>query len=264
MTRENKLALVIGFGLILFVGILVSDHFSPARLREAAELTGAVDPLNEGWAPRTELLAMRPARTDESAAAAPPAAAETDPARGGSDFVYGVQPAPRPEVERPAAPERIVMGASTPEIVAAPDSTPVVVPVATHEVRRGETLTEICTAHYHEAGRDLVTALARFNGLDDASMVRSGARLRLPPRELLDGRAPIVPVATAPRTPTASARVAAATDVHRVAANENLSKIAARRLGKASRYREIFELNRDQLKDPDDVRAGMVLRLPPR
>ena len=31
MTRENKLALVIGFGLILFVGILVSDHFSAQR-----------------------------------------------------------------------------------------------------------------------------------------------------------------------------------------------------------------------------------------
>ena len=28
MTRENKLALIIGFGLLLFVGILVSDHLS--------------------------------------------------------------------------------------------------------------------------------------------------------------------------------------------------------------------------------------------
>ena len=27
MTRENKLALVVGFGLILLVGILISDHF---------------------------------------------------------------------------------------------------------------------------------------------------------------------------------------------------------------------------------------------
>ena len=31
MTRENKLALVVGFGLLLFVGILVSDHFSAAH-----------------------------------------------------------------------------------------------------------------------------------------------------------------------------------------------------------------------------------------
>ena len=35
MTRENKLALVIGFGLMLFVGILVSDHFSAQRFDPA-------------------------------------------------------------------------------------------------------------------------------------------------------------------------------------------------------------------------------------
>ena len=28
MTRENKLVMVIGFGLLLFVGILVSDHLA--------------------------------------------------------------------------------------------------------------------------------------------------------------------------------------------------------------------------------------------
>ena len=39
MTRENKLALVIGFALIVFVGVLVSDHFSAARLNEPADLT---------------------------------------------------------------------------------------------------------------------------------------------------------------------------------------------------------------------------------
>ena len=35
MTRENKLALVVGFGLMLFVGILVSDHFSAQRFDPA-------------------------------------------------------------------------------------------------------------------------------------------------------------------------------------------------------------------------------------
>src|SRR5262245_53652325 len=39
MTRENKLALVVGFGLILFVGILISDHFSVVRSQHAADLT---------------------------------------------------------------------------------------------------------------------------------------------------------------------------------------------------------------------------------
>jgi LysM repeat protein len=50
MTRENKLALVIGFGLMLFVGILVSDHFSAQRYESpdlartaSAGRTGPVD-----------------------------------------------------------------------------------------------------------------------------------------------------------------------------------------------------------------------------
>ena len=38
MTRENKVALVVGFGLILLVGILISDHLSDARTQEPANL----------------------------------------------------------------------------------------------------------------------------------------------------------------------------------------------------------------------------------
>ena len=38
MTRENKLSIVIVFGLMIFVGMLVADHFSIASHREVAEL----------------------------------------------------------------------------------------------------------------------------------------------------------------------------------------------------------------------------------
>ena len=31
MTREHKLALVVGFGLVLFVGILIADHLAAGR-----------------------------------------------------------------------------------------------------------------------------------------------------------------------------------------------------------------------------------------
>jgi len=37
MTRENKLVLIIGFGLLLFVGILVSDHMAARPLPPAVE-----------------------------------------------------------------------------------------------------------------------------------------------------------------------------------------------------------------------------------
>ncbi|MHC4219162.1 MAG: hypothetical protein ACYSU7_11985, partial [Planctomycetota bacterium] len=38
MTRENKVALVVGFALVLFVGILISDHLSDAQTRRSADL----------------------------------------------------------------------------------------------------------------------------------------------------------------------------------------------------------------------------------
>lgn len=38
MTRENKLSIVIAFGLMIFVGMLVADHFSIATRREVANL----------------------------------------------------------------------------------------------------------------------------------------------------------------------------------------------------------------------------------
>ncbi len=41
MTRENKVALVVGFALVLFVGILVSDHLSKAQTQRTADLLRA-------------------------------------------------------------------------------------------------------------------------------------------------------------------------------------------------------------------------------
>jgi len=45
MSRENKLALIIGFGLVLFVGVLISDHLSEANRLVTADLARAIDPL---------------------------------------------------------------------------------------------------------------------------------------------------------------------------------------------------------------------------
>lgn len=42
MTREHKLALIVGFSLVLIVGVLISDHFSPARTQDVS--AGAMSP----------------------------------------------------------------------------------------------------------------------------------------------------------------------------------------------------------------------------
>jgi nucleoid-associated protein YgaU len=47
-----------------------------------------------------------------------------------------------------------------------------------------------------------------------------------------------------------------------VKAGDTLSAIAKEHLGSAGAYMKIFELNKDQLTDPDKIKPGQVLRLP--
>jgi len=47
-----------------------------------------------------------------------------------------------------------------------------------------------------------------------------------------------------------------------VKAGDTLSKIAKETLGNGGSYMEIFNLNRDQLSDPDKIKPGQVLKIP--
>jgi nucleoid-associated protein YgaU len=54
----------------------------------------------------------------------------------------------------------------------------------------------------------------------------------------------------------------APSQTYTVVAGDTLSHIAKRMYGKASRWPQIFEANRDQLDDPDRIRPGQVLTIP--
>jgi nucleoid-associated protein YgaU len=65
--------------------------------------------------------------------------------------------------------------------------------------------------------------------------------------------------------PSASAAPAAASPsskTYTVKAGDTLSRIAKEHLGNASDYMKIFNLNKDQLTDPDQIKPGQVLHLP--
>jgi nucleoid-associated protein YgaU len=55
---------------------------------------------------------------------------------------------------------------------------------------------------------------------------------------------------------------AAAAKTYTVKAGDTLGAIAKEHLGSAGAYTKIFELNKDQLTDPDKIKPGQVLRLP--
>src|SRR5262249_46941104 len=50
--------------------------------------------------------------------------------------------------------------------------------------------------------------------------------------------------------------------MYRIGNDDTLTGIAQRCLGRASRWSEIYEQNRDVLDSPDDLKLGTVIRLP--
>jgi nucleoid-associated protein YgaU len=47
-----------------------------------------------------------------------------------------------------------------------------------------------------------------------------------------------------------------------VKSGDTLSEIAKRELGSPGKYMDIFNANRDQLNDPDQIKPGQVLKIP--
>jgi LysM repeat protein len=64
------------------------------------------------------------------------------------------------------------------------------------------------------------------------------------------------PAASAPPPPAPAAKTYTVKD------GDTLGHIAKEHLGSAAAYMKIFELNKDQLSDPDKIKPGQVLRLP--
>ena len=63
-------------------------------------------------------------------------------------------------------------------------------------------------------------------------------------------------------SPTASGKTADSQSTYTVKPGDTLSKIAKQHLGDANAYMEIFNANKDQLKDPDKIQPGQVLKIP--
>ncbi len=226
MTRENKVALVIGFALVLFVGILVSDHLSKAQTQRSADLVPAVNT-------RTTMDA-RPARFVDLRTTLPS----------------------RPSKPAPLVPQPVTPEPATSPMPAAPVTAPLVVAERSHEVRPGESLSTICQQAYGTAS--LTQALAAHNDISDPDRVRAGRRLSLPAVEVLDGDA-----GTREATPGGGEHEELPEwRTYRIKDGDSLSEIARRFMGSAGRWQQLYELNRQAISDPDNIRAGTVLKVP--
>ena len=223
MTRENKIALVIGFALVLFAGILVSDHFSTANSEQPAGLLPQ-EPIAAGivGSPRLVDPQGKPNHRESSRQVA-----KEMTTQGHSELRRRSQGIPPPEV-------------------------------SLHDVKPGESLRAICRRYYGNA--DLADPLARYNGVSDPNVLCVGRQLRIPSAAvLLDPAARW----TAKQEHTNAARSTDARFVtYTIKPGESLSEIAKRLLNSAARWEQLYELNRHVLSDPDEIRAGTVITIP--
>ena len=235
MTRENKVALVIGFGLILVVGILISDHISQARMQKPANLLAADGTAVDSPRHDPPLLDIGPRMP---AAQPAPFSERTMDA-----------PGPFPEPHDEAA---MLRPPSLPDAAAPVGDQSASTEVLFHDVRPGESLSAICGQHYGDPS--LAAALARYNGIVDPDVLRAGHHLRVP------AAAAIAPGVAAHRPGPEGERAQPRT--YTIKPGDSLSEIAERLLNSSHKWEELYELNRNVISNPDNIQAGVVIKLP--
>lgn len=296
MTREQKLALLIGFALVLVVGVVVSDHLSgasQAQLEAVVEdepIPGATGPISLPDAgPPVDQYAASPSpdprsqtattpRQTEQPGGPRPVASSGPPATSGSsalkdllrrgmdgarDIVDNISEAPV------AAQSDSVITSPLPE-----DAGPIAINMGeparmqrtagsplTYIVKEGDSLWAIAQRIYGDGS--LHEPLARHNKdrVGAGGTVYKGATLLIPSKDVLLGRA--APARDeAVRASEASQDQPGRARRYTVQKGDTLGEIASRLLGSARRWPEIVKLNSDVIDDPDNVPAGVVLKLP--
>ncbi len=117
-----------------------------------------------------------------------------------------------------------------------------------YTVRGGDTMSSIAAEWFGDESKwDLI---AKANPLVDPNRLRIGQVLRLPPQDT--------------ERDAIGETAGDAETTYIVRSGDNLSRIARSYYGDASRWRIIFEANRELLRDnPDNLRPGMRLVIPP-
>lgn len=278
MTREHKLALIVGFSLVLVVGILISDHLSPASLDEPLETLSFNLPLAEPEpfvVPSTRLREADSEPPAQSEAAQPAQTSTREP------IVLPAAEPPKAAMSSPTGPVEIVQGSGRsggPAVTTDSSASPVpgFVPVEPERsVRVQVTESAAVYAKYVVQEGDTVAGIARrFLGSDvrwpeiqalnpdrvgkDGS-VRAGVTLKVPASSPAGGRLLNTQGSTLAR---AGAADAGSKRIYVVKANDTLSQIAQRELGTSKRMDEILRLNKDKIQNPDEIYEGLKLVLP--
>ncbi len=297
MTRETKVGLLVGMGMILFIGILVSDFLSKENRSITPDLTNMATEAQRGLLPGDVVELPKAYQTDSTA--------NGSSTFGGSGTGSGdrnvntnpsrLTPLPMPEDfsprPRPVEPARVnprdsvnppqalaldnngsLMGnQSSGNAVLPPLPNNAHVGVVktvnsngsasavpmVHQVAKGESLYDIAVRYYGDGDKWRAIAQANPKAFDNTGRLANGAKLQIPSRSDVASNTPVAP----PTTVAVNSNAPSGKTI-KVAAGDTLASLASKHLGTRSRWTELLDANKDKLKKAEDLKLGMELRLP--
>jgi nucleoid-associated protein YgaU len=136
--------------------------------------------------------------------------------------------------------------------------------VPTVVVQEGENYTKLSKRVYGTTR--YFSALAVFNQhrIPDPRRMRPGMIVLTPDRRLLEEKYPQLFIDSQPRIvePPGFLLLEDGSPAYRVGDRETLSDVSKKHLGRASRWIELYEMNRSVVNDPNKLKPGTILALP--
>lgn len=253
VTKESKLALIIGFVLVLVVGVLISDHFSQVS-------TMTLDTMGQDQSVIDAPIARLGQREQTAITSAIPEAPEQSSARTAPEQFKPVV------IHQPSLIEDAIAQAKRKiqdlPIAAEPTNQdkPLIEPARPlpaktyhpYTVTEGDTLIGIARELLGDAERWREIESINADVLGPGAVLQIGMTLRLPAdaRILTNGK----------RQTTPTARTDSSARTYTVVAGDTLGEISMKLLGTSKRMNEIAQLN--GLASPDQIFVGMTLKIP--
>ncbi len=292
--------MLVAFGVILLMGIIVSDHLSAVRKQEPASEMGNFAPItalgntsqNNNANDRTQPLPM-PGEMQVNQPQGPQSPSDgINPGAGAVKpgiIATGPGATPPPDtfvltpVKGPAS-NNDVIGRGAALNLTSDGEIPGSPAEKIHTVAKGDSLFSISKQYYNDGNQ--WKKIADANKLTKNSQLKLGMKLSIPTAAPKTAPAPAEnpgapKIQTAPSTQPAnqSAPVlvtgndkpgdiaAPAADSQKfmnytVKNGDTLGTIAGKTLGSKNKWQVIFEANKDTLKKPEALKAGMVLKIP--
>ncbi len=280
--------MLVAFGVILLMGIIVSDHLSAVRKSEPADLSGmapmAASRVTSEEATRVqplpgpgELSTVNQPQEPQNASGLNPGATAVKPGQ------IAAGPAPTAPVDtfiiqKVNAPTTGTSVIDRPGINLDSDTgagAPAAPAEKIHTVAKGDSLSSISKQYYNDPNQ--YKRIADANKLTKNSQLKLGMKLTIPAAPAAKAAAPVAAPTAAPATPAGpetrpsnqSATAVAETPApaakemsYTVKQGDTLSTIAAKTLGSKNKWTVILDANKATLKDPKDLKIGMVLKVP--